>query len=184
MANHRPDDVLAFWFGDGADYGKRHQRWFEKDAAFDAALRQRFATLHQAAAAGALDHWAVTPHGTLALLLLLDQLSRNLYRGSPQAFACDPHALAVATAALDRGFDRQVTPQQAHFFYLPFMHAEDLAAQQRCVELFAATDEAKYAVGHRDIIARFGRFPHRNAVLGRESTADEVKFLKGPNSSY
>jgi uncharacterized protein (DUF924 family) len=174
--------IWDFWFAPAHE-----AKWYEKDAAFDAEIRARFGKLHEAAAAGALDHWPVSAHGALALILLLDQFSRNLHRNDPRAFAGDAKALAVAELAVSRGFDRGFPFKAQQFFYLPFEHAEDLAAQQRCIELFTAcaNDEGlKYAIAHRDIIARFGRFPHRNAALGRTTTAEEIEFLKGPNSSF
>jgi uncharacterized protein (DUF924 family) len=172
--------LLDFWFAP-----ETAKKWFDKDPAFDADLRERFGTLQQSAAFDALDHWAATAHGALALVLLLDQLPRNLYRGDARAYANDAKALAVADAALVRGFDRGLPMALRQFFYLPFEHAEDLAAQQRCCTLFADDAETlKYAEAHRDIIARFGRFPHRNVVLGRVSTPEETAFLAGPNSSF
>jgi uncharacterized protein (DUF924 family) len=172
--------LLDFWFAP-----ETAKKWFDKDPAFDAALREHFGTLQQSAASGALDHWAATAHGALALVLLLDQLPRNLYRGDARAYATDAKARAMADAALARGFDRGLPMAQRQFFYLPFEHAEDLAAQQRCCMLFTEDAEAlKYAEAHRDIIARFGRFPHRNAALGRDSTPEETEFLAGPNSSF
>jgi uncharacterized protein (DUF924 family) len=172
--------LLDFWFAP-----ETAPKWFAKDAAFDATLRTRFGTLPQSAAAGALDHWAATAHGALALVLLLDQLPRNLYRDDARAFVNDPHALAIARSALARGFDRGLPEQMRQFLYMPFMHAEELAAQERCCTLFAdQPEQRKYAEAHRDIIARFGRFPHRNAVLGRASTPEETAFLAGPNASF
>lgn len=172
--------IWAFWFAPA-----HAAKWYEKDPAFDAAIRARFGKLHEAATAGALDHWPVTAHGALALILLLDQFSRNLYRDDARAYAGDARAVAIADLAVSRGFDRGFAFEARQFFYLPFEHAEDLAAQQRSVALFADDGEGrKYAVAHRDIIARFGRFPHRNAALGRVSTTEEIEFLKGPNSSF
>lgn len=168
--------ILEFWREAG------RERWFAKDDAFDAQLRERFEPTRQAAAAGKLDAWAETPEGALALVLLLDQLPRNLFRGSAEAFATDEKARHVASAALERGFDRQVDPVLRPFFFLPFMHSEDLAEQDLCVRLYEAAgdeDGAKWAKMHRDIIARFGRFPHRNPALGRDTTAEEAAFLAG-----
>ncbi|GGH27256.1 hypothetical protein GCM10007036_35630 [Alsobacter metallidurans] len=168
--------ILSFWREAGRD------RWFAKDDAFDAELRERFEPTRQAAADGQLDAWSETPEGALALVLLLDQLPRNLFRRSPEAFATDEIARHVASAALERGFDRQVDPVLRPFFFLPFMHSEDLAEQDLCVRLYEAAgdeDGAKWAKMHRDIIARFGRFPHRNPVLGRDTTPEEAEFLAG-----
>jgi len=174
--------LLDFWFAPG-----REQQWYKADPGFDAEIRARFGRLHDAAAAGALDHWAVTAHGALALLILLDQFPRNMFRGTPRAFACDAKAQAVTLHALDRGFDAEVGVAQRPFVYLPLEHAEDLPLQERSCALFAAMGDAKnldYACRHRDIIARFARFPHRNAALGRMSTAEELTFLAEPDSAF
>ncbi|MGE5539440.1 MAG: DUF924 family protein [Gemmatimonas sp.] len=184
-----PTDVLAFWFGDvaGDDFRSRKPLWFEPDAAFDAEVRNRFEDVHFAAARGELSSWRADPRGALALVIVLDQFPRNMYRGTARAFATDPQALAVAREAIDRGFDRQLAPVLRLFLYLPFEHSESLADQDRSVALFAELGDAEtldYARRHREIIARFGRFPHRNAVLGRASTAEEVAFLKEPGSSF
>jgi uncharacterized protein (DUF924 family) len=171
-----PQDVVMFWIKAGA------KLWFAKDAAFDAEIRARFEGQHHAAACGELDDWAATPEGALALLLLLDQFPRNLFRGSPHAFATDPLARAVAAGAIERGFDQKVDPSLRGFFYLPFEHSERLEDQDRCVALAEASGDAdllKWARIHRDIIARFGRFPHRNACLARTTTEAEHAFLDG-----
>jgi uncharacterized protein (DUF924 family) len=138
------------------------------------------------AARGELDPWRATPLASLALLVILDQFPRNMFRGTARAFATDPRALAAAGSALARGFDRLLSPSERTFVYLPFEHAEDLAAQRRSLALFEALDpnDMEYVKRHYEIIARFGRFPHRNAVLGRESTAEEIEFLKRPGSSF
>jgi uncharacterized protein (DUF924 family) len=170
----QPSDVAMFWIKAGP------KAWFKKSKAFDAEIRGRFEALHHAAARGELDGWAQTADGALALLLLLDQFPRNLFRGSPHAFATDPLARKTARKAVERGFDRQVDPELRQFFYLPFEHSEHLADQDRGVALCAASGDAellKWATLHRDIIARFGRFPHRNACLARETTDDERAFL-------
>lgn len=166
-------DVLDFWRAAGPE------RWFRKDDAFDAQFRERFFAKHEAAASGALDAWADTADGALALLILLDQFPRNAFRGMPRMYATDAKAREVARRAVDAGFDRQVDAQLRQFFYLPFMHSEQLADLDRCVELTRALgqDSHRYAMHHRGIIERFGRFPHRNAVLGRPSTAEEEAFL-------
>ena len=169
-------EVVSFWTLAGP------KAWFKKSEAFDAEIRRRFEALHHAAARGELDGWADTPEGALALLLLFDQFPRNLFRDSPNAFATDPLARRVARQAVDRGFDAQVDPQLRQFFYLPFEHSEHLQDQDDGVALCAASGDAnllKWARIHRDIINRFGRFPHRNASLGRESTVEERAFLKG-----
>ena len=178
-----PEKVLAFWFSPQA-----RPRWFVRSEAFDQALREQFGELHARAASGGLDAWATTPHGALALTLLLDQVPRNIFRGTPGAFASDAKAREVARAALAAGFDHDLTQEERLFMYLPLEHSEGLADQDRCVELMRELDENHewlvYAIKHRDIIARFGRFPHRNAVLGRDSTEEEREFLSQPGSSF
>lgn len=178
-----PEQVLAFWF-DG-DPTTHRDVWFEKDAEFDTAC-SRFADALRAAKAGAFDHWTATPHGTLALILLLDQFSRNLHRGSPEAFAADTKALAIARAAVANGVDRLLGPVERTFLYLPFEHSEDLADQEEGVRLFASISEeqAGYAQRHLDVIRRFGRFPHRNAALGRASTPEELAYLAEPGAGF
>ena len=172
-----PSAVVAFWRDAGAG------KWFTKDAGFDAEIAARFEPAHYAAARGELAHWADSWHGALALLLLLDQFPRNIWRGSAHAFAADPLARAVARAALDAGHDSMAPAELRLFFYLPFEHSEALADQDLCVTLCQALDAAtgtewtKWAEMHRDIISRFGRFPHRNAALGRVTTAQEQGFL-------
>ena len=173
-------DVIAFWNKAGAG------KWFDHDPAFDEEIRARFEPLHMAAARGEISGWAKTPQGALALVILLDQFPRNLYRGTAHAFATDPLALAVARRAVDAGQDLDVEADLRTFFYMPFEHSERLQDQDRCVALFEgvtdASDKAgfrRFAVLHRDIIRRFGRFPHRNACLGRATTAEEQAFLDG-----
>lgn len=189
MANHRPDDVLTFWFGESADYGKRHKRWFEKNAAFDAEVTARFRDLH--AQLHATGEWLDPARACLARILVLDQFPRHIYRGRPQAFASDAAALAAARHGVERGYDRPLLPVERLFMYLPFEHSERLEDQERACALceplraYAETDDThRYALAHRDVIRRFGRFPHRNAVLGRESTPEELEFLKQPGSSF
>lgn len=166
-------EVAAFWRDAGPS------RWFAKNEAFDAEFKSRFEAAHHAAAAGTFDGWASEAEGALALLVLLDQFPRNAWRGSAHMFATDGKARAVARLAIAAGLDRQVESALRPFFYLPFMHSESLADQERSVELNAALDAntQRFAVLHREIIARFGRFPHRNAMLGRETTPDEQAFL-------
>jgi uncharacterized protein (DUF924 family) len=175
----RPNDaakIVAFWREAGPE------KWFKKDEAFDSAIREGFAALHMEAAAGKHDDWAATPEGTLALILLFDQFSRNLFRGSAETYAQDEKARAIGTRAIEAGFDLKVDPRVRKFFYMPFMHSESLPDQQRCVALSHAVGDAdllQYARHHRDIIRRFGRFPHRNAILGRHTTPAEQAFLDG-----
>lgn len=172
--------LIDFWTAAGP------KAWFRRKPAFDAAMRTRFEAAHLAASRGELDGWSQSSMGALALLLLLDQVPRNIYRGSAHAFATDGLAQAVAARAVDAGFDQAAPADLQVFFYLPFEHAEDAAVQRRSVALFEAhaahtgdADYLRYARIHADVIARFGRFPHRNIVLGRTSTPEEVAFLAG-----
>lgn len=171
-----PETVVAFWRQAGPD------KWFSKSDAFDAEIRSRFLPTYEAAAAGHLASWEDTPEGALALLLVLDQFPRNMFRADKRAFAADPLARQVADRAIARGFDQKFPPAERSFFYLPFEHSEQLADQERCIALFQAMGDAellKWAELHTDIIRRFGRFPHRNAALGRTTTAEEQAFLDG-----
>ncbi|MBB1248024.1 DUF924 family protein [Rhizobium sp. G21] len=157
------------------------EKWFNGGAAFDEELESRFAALHDQACTGRLDAWTQSPKGALAMIILLDQLSRNLHRGTPRAFAEDRKALSLALEALEKGWDHEFPDRERQFFYLPLMHSEDPDHQQTCVALYEAIDNEnalKFAREHLDIIERFGRFPHRNDVLGRESTDEEEEFLK------
>lgn len=168
------NEVVDFWLGAGPE------KWFTKDEAFDAEIRERFGATYDAAAAGELSDWEVEPHGSLALLILLDQFPRNMFRGTKDVYRTDAAAVLLAERAIERGHDRAFEPPACRFYYLPFSHAEDLAAQDRAVALNEAAGDADglhWARHHRDIIARFGRFPHRNDLLGRESTPEEVEFL-------
>lgn len=174
MAVASPQAVLAFWRDAGPE------KWFKKNAAFDDAIRARFLATYEAAAADELSNWEATPEGTFALLIVLDQFPRNMFRGEARTYAADPLARAVADRAIAQGFDRGFALKERNFFYLPFTHSEHLADQERCVALSRATGDAgnlKWAEVHADIIRRFGRFPHRNAMLGRVTTADEQAFL-------
>lgn len=182
MTSYVPDEILAFWFAP-----ETRERWFAPDPAFDAEIARRFGPLIEEAADGRLALWAREPHGSLALCILLDQFPRHVWRGTARAFAYDGFARRVAHEALASGQDRELAPEERLFLYLPLEHSEDLSDQERCVELVVALGDPTwldYAVRHRDIIARFGRFPHRNAALGRASTAEEEAFLQGPNSSF
>ena len=169
------DEILTFWRDAGPS------KWFSKDDAFDKACRDRFLPTYEAAARGDLNEWELTPEGALAVILLLDQFPRNMFRGDRATYKTDPVALLAADRAIERGYDQQVEPQLRAFFYLPFMHSENLADQQRSValnETLGAPESVKFAHHHHDIIASFGRFPHRNALLGRESTPEEIAFLQ------
>ncbi|WP_324780650.1 DUF924 family protein [Thiobacillus sedimenti] len=195
------EDVPGFWFGapgSAAEVAGRQTRlWFGKSPENDRAVAERFADTLVDAAAGRLDRWAATPRGRLALVIVLDQFPHHVHRDRPQAFATDPQALAQSLAALDAGEDRLLAPIERVFLYLPLEHAESLAMQERAVTLYeqlaheAIPSERAlfdnfldYAIKHRDVVARFGRFPHRNAVLGRPSSADELEFLKLPGSRF
>ncbi len=184
-------EVLTFWFGDPPATQPRGE-WFRKDAAFDAQIHARFGTAIEAALTGGLQDWDATPGGTLARIVLLDQFTRNSFRNTPRAFAGDAFALAAAQALVARGGDQQLPPLQRWFAYLPFEHSESGDVQRESIRLFialAAADPAMadaqlYAQKHADIIRRFGRYPHRNAVLGRVSTTEEEAFLREPGSSF
>ena len=182
-------EILDFWFGPPAHVARA--AWFRKDAAFDAMIGERFGPAVDAALAGAFHDWTATPRGTLARVLLLDQFTRNLHRKTPRAFAGDTEALAMATAAVDRGDDRVLDRFERWFLYMPFEHAENLAAQQRSLALFGALaaesgnrGDLEWAEKHAVIVRRFGRFPHRNAILGRASTPEEIAFLQEPGSRF
>jgi uncharacterized protein (DUF924 family) len=187
-----PGEVLDFWFDRAVE-----ALWFDRNDALDARIRQRFADTLAAAARGQLDHWAATPEGWLALLIVLDQFSRNIYRDDARAWQADAKAQAIAAAGIARGDDQSLSPLQRMFAYLPLEHAEHLALQRRSVQLFetlvASSREGErsqfedfldYARRHHDVIHRFGRFPHRNAVLGRENTAAEQAYLASPGAGF
>lgn len=181
--------VLQFWFGEVP--GERRKAWFVKDSLFDAEIRAQFHALHAAAARGELAHWRDDPMHALALIVLIDQFSRNMFRGSAAAFTNDPLALSTANALIASGADQSMCAVERMFVYLPFEHSESLADQQRSLDLFAplgayaeTADTPDFARRHWEIIKRFGRFPHRNAALGRISTPEEIEFLAGPNSSF
>jgi uncharacterized protein (DUF924 family) len=174
-------DVLHFWFEETTK-----EQWFKRDDAFDSSLRERFIPLHATVAALPIEACLADADTALAATVVLDQFSRNMFRGTPGAFAADAKALAIAQGAIARGFDTLLPEHKRQFLYLPFEHAEDVAAQARSVELFATLGESylRWAEAHRVIIARFGRFPHRNAFLGRASTPEEIAFLREPGSTF
>jgi uncharacterized protein (DUF924 family) len=176
----RARSVLQFWFRGNEE----RKEWFRKDPAFDEQIRARFLALHEEAARGGLAHWSRSPRECLALIVLLDQFPRNLFRGSARAFATDPLALDTARHAIAAGYDRSLSEIERTFVYLPFEHSENLADQERALELFAGHANYEWARKHWKIVRRFGRFPHRNAILGRPSTPAEVEFLKEPGSSF
>jgi uncharacterized protein (DUF924 family) len=189
-----------YWFGGVADHesGQRQAKlWWSKDAALDAELTERFASLVTAARSGQLEQWNDSARERLALILLTDQLPRNIFRGTPAAFASDPVARQLCLAGLDRGDDKALKPIERVFFYLPLEHSELMQDQDQAVKLFTALFQAvpqpvmeqyrgflTYALRHRHVIERFGRFPHRNAILGRQSTPEETAFLAEPGSSF
>ena len=177
-------DVLDYWYGElGED------AWFRKDTSVDETIERRFLTTWQAAASGDLDDWQATPEGALALIIVLDQFPRNMFRNDPRAFSTDANAREVAGSAIAAGYDMKIPEERRVFFYLPHEHSENLADQKLCVEWMRTrtqkgSEYEAYAKAHHDIIARFGRFPHRNDVLGRKSTPEEIAFLKEPGSSF
>ncbi|MFM9884621.1 MAG: DUF924 family protein [Burkholderiales bacterium] len=191
--NAQAREVLDFWFGpaDSEAFGKPREIWFKKDDAFDRALRERYGPLWEQVRAAALSDWDASPRALLAFIIVCDQFPRNMFRGESQSFATDPLALGAARRMLERGWDQQLLSVEKAFAYLPFEHSESLADQDRSVALFGGDPDdavlkgyADYAVRHRDFIARFGRFPHRNAILGRISTPAEIEFLKQPGSTF
>jgi uncharacterized protein (DUF924 family) len=177
-----PTEILDFWFAPAGS-----ERWFRSTPEFDALIERRFRSIIEAAAAGVLDHWATSPDGAVALCVLLDQFPRNAWRGTPRAFAYDAAARKVAGAAIAAGHDVGLPPERRLFLYLPLEHSEDLDDQERCCALTARLGDVEwheYAKRHRAVIARFGRFPHRNGILGRVSTPEEEAFLLEPGSSF
>ena len=183
------EDVLQFWFG--ATPGVRLKAWFVKEPTFDEEIGKRFLPLYESAAEGALSGWTTSARGSLALIVVTDQFPRNLFRGKARAFSTDPIALATAAHVIARGWDATMLAVERMFVYLPYEHSESLADQDRSVELFAplnvfpeTSDAVEYSERHRAIVRRFGRFPHRNAALGRASTPEEVEFLKQPGSGF
>ena len=189
----RSEEILAFWFGqpDAADYGKPRKFWFQKKPEFDNELRDKFLPDYEKAIIGDLNSWFKSPTSCLALILLLDQFPRNMFRGDPQAFATDWEALGAAQHAIAQGYDREMLPVQRWFIYLPFEHSENLEHQRQAVKFFKQLSDdpdsascIDYAVRHLEVIERFGRFPHRNAILGRASTPEEKLFLKEAGSSF
>jgi len=169
-----PNEIISFWHDAGPE------RWFKADETFDADIRDRFESAWRDARDGKLNHWRLSVHGSLALLILLDQFPRNMFRGSPDAFSTDAAALDMSKTMIATGSDLKVDPLMRQFIYMPLMHSENPADQKHCVALFEASDDAnnkKYAKIHADIIDRFGRFPHRNVILGRATTEQEAAFL-------
>jgi uncharacterized protein (DUF924 family) len=195
------DEVLDFWFGeldgDGFATQETAKRWFTKDAEFDREIGERFGALIEAVADGEREGWLGSSRGVIAYVIVLDQLTRNVYRGTAQMYAADDRAVAAARSAIEAGLDRELPVAHRTFLYMPLMHSETREAQRHCVERFESlVDELEggakkrvaqnleYAVAHQRIVDRFGRFPHRNEILGRESTEEERAFLKEPGSSF
>jgi uncharacterized protein (DUF924 family) len=187
------EEVLDFWFGrEGEEgYGEFREVWFTKDPEFDREIRDRFEPVYEEASAGKLEAWKNEARSCLALIVLLDQFPRNMYRGDPKMYAADILAQAAARHAVEHAYDRELPPYGRLFAYLPFEHSEDLEDQRFSVELFrslaaemGSEDLLGYAVRHMEIIERFGRFPHRNEILGRATTPEEAEFLLGPDSSF
>lgn len=182
-------EVLDFWFGapGSVEYGTSREAWFKKSDAFDAQIRERFLPVYEEAAAGQRAHWRDSPLTLLALIIVLDQFPRNMFRESPRAFATDAMALDAARRMTAMGWDVRLNAVQRQFVYLPFEHAEDLDTQRTCLQLFGALGNdglLEWAWKHYVIVERFGRFPHRNAILGRASTAAEMEFLEQPGSRF
>jgi uncharacterized protein (DUF924 family) len=188
---NKAEEILKFWFQESSE------KWWIKDEAFDRSIRERFEGDLKRAAAGAHEDWKTTPRPCLAYIILLDQFSRNIYRNTPRAFAQDPIALRACLDAVERGLDQSLSHTERIFLYMPMMHSEEIAVQRRGTEIFRKlADEApaemkaslennySYALRHAEIIERFGRFPHRNQILGRTSTPEEIEFLKQPGSSF
>ena len=189
----KPEEVLEFWFGreDEEGYGEFREVWFTKDPEFDREVRDRFEDIYEEAATGRLESWKNEARSCLALIIVLDQFPRNMFRGDPKTYATDEEARAAARHAVEQAYDRELPPFQRLFVYLPFEHSEELEDQQRSVELFrgltaemGSEDLLGYAVRHREIVERFGRFPHRNEILGRATSPEEAEFLRGPDSSF
>jgi uncharacterized protein (DUF924 family) len=188
-----PQEVLDFWFGrEGEEgYGEFREAWFNRDPEFDREIRDRFEPVYEEAAAGRLDHWKSEARSCLALIVVLDQFPRNMYRGDARMYAADEKAREAARHAVEHAYDRELSPYGRLFMYLPFEHSEELDDQRLSVELFrglatemGSEDLLGYAVRHLEIVERFGRFPHRNEILGRRTTLEESKFLSRPDSSF
>lgn len=187
-----PDDILDFWFGREGEpgYGEFRDEWFQKDDEFDWQIRDRFLEDYEKAAQSEYYRWRDEPESCLALVILLDQFPRNLFRGDPRTHATDDKALDISREAVHKGLDQKLPPFQRHFLYMPFMHSERVEDQRRSVALFRelaeedGPDVTEFAEGHRDIVEQFGRFPHRNEILGRKTTPEEAEFLEQPGSSF
>lgn len=175
-------EVIRFWFSEIDP-----KQWWQKDKAFDAAIRHRFGSLHKQATVGELADWRETASGSLAEVIILDQFSRNIYRDRPEVFASDPQALTLAQFAIAKGWDAELSSDQRAFLYMPFMHSESALIHQQAVRLFESLEDTTYLnfeLKHKAIIDRFGRYPHRNKILGRESSTEEAEFLTQPGSGF
>jgi uncharacterized protein (DUF924 family) len=188
-----PQEILNFWFRceDEEGSGEFQEAWFTKDREFDREIRDRFEPVYEEAAGGGLDHWKSEARSCLALIIVLDQFPRNMYRGDARMYAADEKAREAARHAIEHAYDRELSPYGRLFMYLPFEHSEELDDQRLSVELFrglstemGSEDLLGYAVRHLEIVERFGRFPHRNEILGRRTTPEEAEFLSGPDSSF
>ncbi|UTV99054.1 DUF924 domain-containing protein [Marinomonas rhizomae] len=174
--------VLDFWFND-----IEPNQWFEKNIDFDNTIKNRFGELHQQAVQGELSAWRHSPKSALAEIIILDQFSRNIYRDKPASFAADPMALALAQVAISKGFDQELSLSERSFLYMPYMHSESAVIHEEAVTLFrdlGIVNNLDFELKHKKIVDRFGRYPHRNAILGRQSSAEELAFLEEPNSSF
>jgi uncharacterized protein (DUF924 family) len=175
-------EVLDFWFND-----IEPKQWFEKNIDFDNTIKDRFGALHRQAIQGELSAWRDSPKGALAEIIVLDQFSRNIYRDQPESFAADPMALALAQVAIANGFDVELSPTERSFLYMPFMHSESAVIHKQAVTLFSELDivnSLDFELKHKKIVDRFGRYPHRNAILGRKSSSEELAFMAEPDSSF
>lgn len=175
----KPQDILNFWFEE-----LEPKQWWVKDLSLDEMIKERFEDVHREAMAGELYSWRETPEGRLAEIIVLDQFSRNMFRDKPESFASDPLALCLAQTAVAVGDDLKLTDQQRSFLYMPYMHSESLLIHDEAMKLFKELGNLDFEIKHRDIIVKFGRYPHRNDILGRESTAEEIEFLTQPGSSF
>lgn len=176
------NDIIEFWFSE-----LKPSQWWHKDVAFDAMIKTRFGQLHDQAKSGELFHWRDTALGSLAEIIVLDQFSRNIYRDQPESFLYDPLALALAQSSINKGFDKDLPQTERSFMYLPFMHSESVRIHEEAIKLYEALGNKAnlaFEIKHKEIIDRFGRYPHRNTILGRVSSDDEIAFLKQPNSSF
>ena len=182
MSTATPDDVLNFWFSENIK-----PLWFKKSTDFDREIKQRFLDTYQRGKTGALNDWCNSSKNILALIIVLDQFPRNMFRNTPQAFATDDRAVELTKYAVNNNYQQDLSPEEQAFLYMPLMHSENKQDQEKCVELFTKLgreDNLKFANKHQEIIDRFGRFPHRNEILGRESTSEEKEFLTQPGSSF